>query len=882
MNLLQISEALKGVPKQFLVQEATQPSGRYPQYMVVAELSRRTGMEKQFAAAEAQMPTQTVAEQKVAEATSPMPTPMTMAMGQTQPNMPSGMIPSEPRGRETMGMPAAVRMYEGGRIKMAPGGQTSSLADSPEFIAYVLGRQRDMATPSRIYGFDKALPEPTVIGLIKKAEAAARNAGIPNDKIDTYLSLLAQESAFHPFADSGSSKGIGQVKPSTAREPGAGDYPTADKVKITDSDRIFNIDENLAFSAAYFKDSLDRVGGNTNLALAGYNAGGNKVARIVEELTVDGNPPSFKQVTDAIEAERKGKKNETETTDYVANITGLTNKYSTARPPSTEDVIAGIKKTSSSQVAPADPRVSNEELQEFYAPGIRPAPTLDLGKGEGQKQGLALLTDPNQELQRVKDKLVQEGLVGPDSSLSNVAAALDTDPELRNRMAPNIDQNTLTTTAYPNTQFLPGMGEGIANKLRPFISDEDKMKELYLKNRNLFSTDMSIPPRSVDIKQKLTTAKNVLDGLEYTTPDGKVVTSDDKLGILGGSTAFRFGPNVPGGDSRALKFDPRGLVAPGENNQSPVKEEREAEKEAIFKNILEQQRKGDPEQLEIDRVRKEALKDRGFSVSKKPGELGVDFGQGRKQETQDAGTGTGTGTGASILPALTEQFNSVIGGGRNEYLDVAGATKLLEKQREGLTNRSAKVEENLNKLNTRLERQGKTIGYEALMAAGFSLMQGGNIGSAGEKALKQYSAARRDLNKSKIAAENAQNQFDLAMDARERGDLKEARNYALQHNKAITERDKLATESMYKMTSLALKDKEIGALIAQQGVKQSNIANTNVINVLKERIRSINSDLKTELDAGKREALRAERANILQQMNFAAILPNLTIQTEDS
>ena len=39
MNLLQISEALKGVPKQFLVQEATQPSGRYPQYMIVAELS---------------------------------------------------------------------------------------------------------------------------------------------------------------------------------------------------------------------------------------------------------------------------------------------------------------------------------------------------------------------------------------------------------------------------------------------------------------------------------------------------------------------------------------------------------------------------------------------------------------------------------------------------------------------------------------------------------------------------------------------------------------------------------------------------------------------------------------------------------------------------
>jgi|TARA_X000001388_G_scaffold76035_1_gene72272 hypothetical protein len=121
MNLLQISEALKGVPKQFLVQEATQPSGRYPQFMVVAELSRRTSMEKRFATAEAQMPAQTVAEQKVAEAAAPMPTSTTMAMGQMQPNMPSGMVPSEPIGQETMGMPAAVRMYEGGRIKANTG-----------------------------------------------------------------------------------------------------------------------------------------------------------------------------------------------------------------------------------------------------------------------------------------------------------------------------------------------------------------------------------------------------------------------------------------------------------------------------------------------------------------------------------------------------------------------------------------------------------------------------------------------------------------------------------------------------------------------------------------------------------------------------------------
>ena len=49
MNILQLSEALKGVPKDFLIKEATMPSGNYPQFLVVSELSRRTAMEKQFA-----------------------------------------------------------------------------------------------------------------------------------------------------------------------------------------------------------------------------------------------------------------------------------------------------------------------------------------------------------------------------------------------------------------------------------------------------------------------------------------------------------------------------------------------------------------------------------------------------------------------------------------------------------------------------------------------------------------------------------------------------------------------------------------------------------------------------------------------------------------
>jgi hypothetical protein len=135
MNLLQITEELKGVSRSFLEKEANPAtsSGQYPGYAVVAELSKRVNEEQRFAAAEAQMPTQTVAEQTMAKAAASMPTSATMAMGQMQPDMNTGlrsvgagggmvnMLPNEPMGQETMGMPAVIRMYEGGRINMKEG-----------------------------------------------------------------------------------------------------------------------------------------------------------------------------------------------------------------------------------------------------------------------------------------------------------------------------------------------------------------------------------------------------------------------------------------------------------------------------------------------------------------------------------------------------------------------------------------------------------------------------------------------------------------------------------------------------------------------------------------------------------------------------------------
>ena len=59
MNLIEISEQLKDVPDQYLMREVQNPSGSYPAYLVVSELTRRKRMRE---SAMKQAPTTTVAE----------------------------------------------------------------------------------------------------------------------------------------------------------------------------------------------------------------------------------------------------------------------------------------------------------------------------------------------------------------------------------------------------------------------------------------------------------------------------------------------------------------------------------------------------------------------------------------------------------------------------------------------------------------------------------------------------------------------------------------------------------------------------------------------------------------------------------------------------
>jgi len=136
VDILEIEDVLKGLPDQALMQEAQQPSGQVPQYMVVSEIQRRSKMRKRFEAQKEQ-PSTTVAEQiltgGVASVAPPPPQmmgamgmpqqppapPQQPPMGQQQPPMqPQQMPPQQPpMPQQGAPMPPPVQMYEGGETK---------------------------------------------------------------------------------------------------------------------------------------------------------------------------------------------------------------------------------------------------------------------------------------------------------------------------------------------------------------------------------------------------------------------------------------------------------------------------------------------------------------------------------------------------------------------------------------------------------------------------------------------------------------------------------------------------------------------------------------------------------------------------------------------
>ena len=149
MDILEIEDVLKGLPDQALRQEAQQPTGQVPQYMVVSEIQRRSKMRKRFEAQQEQ-PSGTVREQILQEGIASVAPPPPQMMG-------------------AMGMPKILRDLE-----------------IPEMVV----------TPTRAYNIDRTgarIPIPTEQ---ERADVAAGmppgDTGLP---ISEYQYAMQQEAA---------------------------------------------------------------------------------------------------------------------------------------------------------------------------------------------------------------------------------------------------------------------------------------------------------------------------------------------------------------------------------------------------------------------------------------------------------------------------------------------------------------------------------------------------------------------------------------------------------------------------------------------------------------------------------------------------------------
>tara|TARA_R100000908_G_C3750042_1_gene144685 strand:+ start:539 stop:1855 length:1317 start_codon:yes stop_codon:yes gene_type:complete len=122
-NLVQLSNELEYVPKEQLAQMSQDPNSRFPSYLVLSEIQRRTANERAYAAAQPQ-PTTTVAEEVVGDFMQPKG---------LQAGMPSESAPTDVFSSEPMGIPASAPMQQPMQLPMAmaSGGLTGYAVGGP-------------------------------------------------------------------------------------------------------------------------------------------------------------------------------------------------------------------------------------------------------------------------------------------------------------------------------------------------------------------------------------------------------------------------------------------------------------------------------------------------------------------------------------------------------------------------------------------------------------------------------------------------------------------------------------------------------------------------------------------------------------------------------
>jgi soluble lytic murein transglycosylase len=99
----------------------------------------------------------------------------------------------------------------------------------------------------------------------------AATSGVPRTEL---MSIARRESAFFPGAQSPvGARGLMQIMPATGKQVAAS---LKQPHKGTD---LFDVEHNVLLGSAYYRQMLDRFGGNRVFALTAYNAGPHRVAR---------------------------------------------------------------------------------------------------------------------------------------------------------------------------------------------------------------------------------------------------------------------------------------------------------------------------------------------------------------------------------------------------------------------------------------------------------------------------------------------------------------------------------------------------------------------------------------------------------------------------
>ena len=114
-NLIQLSDDLEFVNKNELIQMSQDPNSRYPSYLVLAEIKRRTMHEKAYAAQQPR-PETTVSEEVIQEFAGPQGLG---AMAQS-----SGSNAFPPDAMSNMAPPSPMQMAGGGLTNYAEGRET--------------------------------------------------------------------------------------------------------------------------------------------------------------------------------------------------------------------------------------------------------------------------------------------------------------------------------------------------------------------------------------------------------------------------------------------------------------------------------------------------------------------------------------------------------------------------------------------------------------------------------------------------------------------------------------------------------------------------------------------------------------------------------------